>query len=142
MDGRYSMMLPGFLEETDDLALDASLQYKNPYRNFYVIVIEEDKNSAGMDLDAYHEMVIQRITTDTFLKEPTIENIDAKVVNGKNAIIASIFGKMDKEKIFYKHMTVEGESQYYQVVVWLRGEKRRNEYQETVDSVLNSFREL
>lgn len=143
VDGKYALSVPAFLKETDDLALGASLQFENAYRNLYIIVMDEDKSSAGMDFEAYHEMAISRITEDPLLEEPTIENKEELMINGLKAIETSIFGTMqEKEIIFYKHMTLEGEERYYQVVIWLRGEKRRLEYEETIDSVMRSFREL
>jgi hypothetical protein len=143
VDGKYSLDVPAFLKETEDIALDATLQYENPYRNLYIIVMEDDKRSSGMDFEAYHKMAVGRITEDPLLEEPTIEDEEEKMVNGLRAIETSIFGTMDeKEIIFYKHMTVDGEETYYQVVIWLRGEKRRLEYEETIDSVMRSFREL
>ena len=142
VDGKYSIDVPAFMEEANDLAPDASLQYKNPYRNVYLIVMEQ-KRKDFIDLADFQEQATSRILEDPLLKEPTVEDEKEIDVNGRLGILTSIFGTMDEnEIIFYKHLSVDGGDSYYEVVFWLRGEKRRLEYESTIDSVMNSFQIL
>ena len=41
----YALQLPSYLSKTNDLNEDASLQYQNPFRELYIIVIDESKTS-------------------------------------------------------------------------------------------------
>lgn len=142
VDGKYSIDVPAFMDEADDLAPDASLQYKNPFRNVYLIVLEANRDDF-IDLGDFQEQATSRILEDPLLKEPTVEDEKEIDVNGHPGILTSIFGTMDEnEIIFYKHLSVDGGDSYYEVVFWLRGEKRRLEYESTIDSVMNSFQIL
>lgn len=44
VDNKYSLVIPSFLNEVDNLNEQASLQYQNLLRSFYIIAIDETKN--------------------------------------------------------------------------------------------------
>lgn len=42
-EDKYSLTIPAILTETDDINDDASMQFKNEFIEFYVLVFEESK---------------------------------------------------------------------------------------------------
>lgn len=139
---RFSINLPPFVKEVDDLRKDASLQYANRFRNFYVIVIEHDKSAA--DLHAFTKESIAPLCK--YLDNPIITDSAKVEVNGLSAYENKIMGDMDsgdgKETIYYDHLSVMGKNKNYEVCVWTRGPKRKQQFEADFQKVLFSFKEI
>ena len=132
----FTLTLPFFVKQ-DQLAQDATIQYANRFRNFYIVGFEKNKKSS---LDSFNKVVILRICSsmDTVL-------IDSQrmTVHGLPCIKTSLNGVYPKEKnrIYYKNISIEGKNHFYNVSIWTRGIDRIIKYNTVMDSVLFSFNE-
>ncbi len=154
IEGRYSMMLPTYLTEGDDLNDEASLQYQNIYKEVYIIVIDEPKQDfidVFMDLNDYD-------TTKTPLEnyvEAQIESIRGnmnKVIKEKRrslqsgcgqAVIYDVTGTQDgiDDAMGFTVGFYEGKLNLYMIMTWTFANSQK-EYQEDMDNMLISFKEL
>jgi len=148
--GKYTVELPGFLSKATTLHDDASLQYQNTFKEFYVVIIDEPKlaftsvaEGAGYspDLQGYFD-----ILTDSFQKNST----DAKIENKKDIQINGLKGKSftseatleeNNIEVFYKVAYVEGKNEYYQIVTWTLKDSKEK-YSQQMDQIISSFKEL
>jgi hypothetical protein len=150
IDNRYSLELPPFLEKATDLHAEASLQYKNELREFYVIVIDEpiaEFNAAlGADnelgatgsLDGYAKLGVAFMQQSA--KFDAAPNLVPAKINGFPAKTLNVTGKINNIDIYWKEAYIQGKNTYYQVIVWTLANKKEaheNEMQE----VINSFKE-
>ncbi|OIQ16016.1 MAG: hypothetical protein BM557_10700 [Flavobacterium sp. MedPE-SWcel] len=147
--GLYSLEIPEFLSETNDLNDYASLQYKNQLREFYVVVIHEPKNefqetlvNNGLeehytsDLNDYTELAWVGLETSlSFDSKPKIKSLE---INNLDAQVMDITGTTEGVSIYWKFACIEGRNNYYQVVVWTLVD-RREKYQPAIDAIIDSF---
>ena len=145
IDDQYSIQLPSFLERTTKLHKDASLQYENLEKEFYVVVIDENKNelrqynlnfTLASYLDSVKKQVVNNGLTDAIVsagKEMRLDNC--------NALVGEITGKGSKEEVFYKFAVIESNEHFYQVITWTLKECSEK-YSSVMDSVIFSLSEL
>ena len=154
--GLYNLEIPEFLSETYNLNTDASLQYQNELREFYVVGIHESKKlfhqsviDNGLedfytsDLDGYTKLLLDNL--ESSLDLDSIPSIKPKKINGLNAStidfsckIRDITVSPDEIDIYWKFTYIEGKNNYYQIIVWTLAD-RREEYQSTIDAIADSF---
>lgn len=149
---RYSISIPSFLTKTNALNDEASLQYQNTFKGFYVIVIDEsieemhealydndltDEYSA--DIDGYSKVVLTgflealNITDTSDIMEAQIGGMPARTV--------SMTGLVSGLDVFYDVAFVQGSESYYQILTWtLAGSEKK--YKSKMDEIINSLREL
>lgn len=157
LDGNplYSMKLPDYLTAGDDLNDEASLQYQNIYKEVYVIVIDEPKQDfidVFMSLDDYDST---KSAVDNYA-DAQMESIEGNMstVTSKSTIRKTKFGKCDArvadvagtqegidDAMGFTVAFVEGKETLYMVMTWTF-EKTKSEYQEDMDKMINSFKEL
>lgn len=132
----FKITLPGFLK-ADELAEDAKVEYANRYRNFYVVVFEHSKKEALDTLIAKTDKRIE-MQMDSMYKQVQIENLE-----GKKIYLAQIDGKYpnEKERIYFTHKIIEGQKMNYEITIWTRGIDRKLKYKDTIQSILDSFKE-
>lgn len=135
---QFSLQIPGFLEETDELKPGAPLQVRNKFRNLYLVAFSEDKSS-GSDQQFYENGI--RVLKGA-LKNPQISDTAHLQINGHQCIRTAMFGKMQGENIFYLHLAVFGGKQRYEVCTWTRSEERWLRFRPDMEKILASFREL
>ncbi|MEI6816114.1 MAG: hypothetical protein WCL14_05860 [Bacteroidota bacterium] len=141
----YSISLPDYLTPSKTILNDeASLQYSNLDREFYVMVIDE--NSRNMTLDS------AKVTFDEY-----VSNCTANISGGLMSVLASpaekvslnglkgykttITGTYNKMNMVYKCLILQSPSHYYQVYCWTVKELLpRNE--KDMNATLESFKEL
>lgn len=152
IDNRYSLDLPSFLAEGIDLNDDASLQYQNILREFYVIVIDEPKSDitaviadnglTGMyptEFDAYTDLMLDGfdaaldITKESEVIDTTINQMPARLIN----INATVEGL----KAYYALALIEGKNNYYQVLSWTVDSKEA-EHKDLMKQIIYSFKEV
>ena len=96
VSNKYTIELPEFLSEGNNLNNEASLQYQNPSKEFYVIVIDERKadfpNPEEMDLNAYTSIVKEGM--ESSIEESVTSPIKDTVINGMKAKLFSLSGKL------------------------------------------------
>jgi len=155
INGLYSMKLPDYLTAGNDLNDEASLQYQNVYKEVYVIVIDEPKqefidvfkeledyddsksaceNYADQQMESI-EGNMETVTSKSTVRKTKINGCDARIadVAGTQAGIDDAMG--------FTVAFVEGKENLYMIMTWTF-EKSKDQYQEDMDMMINSFKEL
>lgn len=147
----YSLLLPKYLSPTKSLHEEASLQYQNPVKEVYVIVIDELK--AGLDsalvengltetypanFDGYSKMIRDQFMERVEIKgdEPTLNPL--KTNGGLEMKYFEAEADVENMKIFYMFGMVAHDERYYQIVTWTMT-SRREKYSPDMLSILKSF---
>lgn len=152
VDNRYSISIPGFLTKVSDLNEDASLQYMDALREYYVIVIDEDKeefhaaiddplfeNLYSKDIDGYTNLLIDNFESSALVK--TKSKITETKINGMPARLVNINASFDGVDVFCSLSYLEGKSRYYQVFSWtLQGNESK--YKESLNAIAHTLKEI
>jgi hypothetical protein len=157
-NNEFYLMVPTFTTSTTKLHEDASIQYNNPMKEFYVIVVNEpkktlqdliDENELMMDyfpsgtvnVNSYYNFVVKGLAErgeDIHLSDSS----SATKINNLQGRLVSAVGMLNrKHKIFYRIGVFEGKDEVYQVFTWTM-EKYKNKYKPVMDSVLHSLAEI
>ena len=152
IEKRYSLTMPTFLSKGSDLHDEASLQYQNIFKEFYVVVIDEPKaafdQSIGEyelaggyqgNLETYAKIVFNNLV-EGLLNSYQTDIIDTNV-NGTIAKLTTIEGRMEDIPIYYAFGAYEGKNTYYQIIAWTLAESKEK-YKDNMQQILNSFKEL
>ncbi len=151
----YSMSLPDYLTEGNDLNDEASLQYQNIYKEVYVIVIDEPKQEF---IDVFKELGEYDDTKgacDNYCEaqmesiEENMETVTSKSkvrktkIGGAEARIADVAGTQAgiTDAMGFTVAFVEGKENLYMIMTWTF-EKDKSKYQDDMDMMINSFKEL
>jgi hypothetical protein len=145
----YSISLPDFLSEGKDLNGDASLQYQNLFKEFYVVVIDESKESFKdaieineledvyeSNFDGYTELLIGNLETAVTFKNKTEKETK---INGLPAKILTFEGTVEGIDIYYQVAYIDGITNYYQIMTWTLPNKK-DTYKEIMDKMFQSFK--
>jgi len=144
----YSISLPDFLSEGKDLNNDASLQYQNLFKEFYVVVIDESKESFketieineledvyDSNFDGYTELLIGSLEEAITLKNK--KETETKI-NGLPTKILSFEGNVEGIDIYYQVAYIDGIANYYQIMTWTLADKKET-HKKTMDEIFQSF---
>lgn len=155
INGLYSMKLPDYLTPGTDLNSEASLQYENVYKEVYVIVIDEPKqdfidvfqelgeyDSTKSACDNYAEAQMKSIE-DNMTTVTSKSTMRKTKLNGCDARVADVAGTQDgiDDAMGFTVAFVEGKETLYMVMTWTF-EKSKDTYQDDMDAMINSFKEL
>ena len=145
----YSISLPDFLSEGKDLNDDASLQYQNLFKEFYVVVIDESKAAFeeaiaineledlyDPNFEGYTELLIGSLEEAVTFKNK--KETDTKI-NGLRAKILAFEGTVEGIDIYYQVAYIDGISNYYQVMVWTLADKKES-YEKMMDEMIQTFK--
>lgn len=155
INGLYSMMLPDYMTKGDDLNDEASLQYQNIYKEVYVIVIDEPKqefidvfmelgdydstkSAADNYADAQMESIegnMETVSSKSTMRKSKINGCESRVVD----VTGTQMGITDP--MGFTVAFIEGKENLYMVMTWTF-EKSKDKYQEDMDMMINSFKEL
>ncbi|MFI5150388.1 MAG: hypothetical protein ACHQRM_11695 [Bacteroidia bacterium] len=136
---KYALQLPSYLEP-GNFSKDASLQYQNTDREFYIMMIDEDKTSFAQygldyDLNTYTKVAIAKY-------DSTGKIIPQRIRIGKDsARVADIPGSINGNDVFFKTVTIESPTRFYKINISMMG-RDKEKYAPDVERILNSFREL
>ena len=140
---KYSLELPDFLSEVQNLNPEASLQYQNPLKEFYVIVLDEPKsdfpNPDVIDLEEYKNIL--KANLEASLENPTFSPIRDTVINGLKTKLFSLSDKTDGIEIYYQFAYIESKTDFYQILTWTL-ENRKDKFSKDMDKIIASFTEL
>lgn len=147
---KYSLDIPDSFEKADNLNDEASLQYQNAFKEFYVIVMDEPKatfdtavttNAVNMtpDLEGYYKAI--QLNLKNAIKNIKIFNEKNTKINGRKAKVFSVTGNVEGYDIFYRYALVQGKKDYYQIMLWTE-QKNGVNYLATMDQCIDSFKEL
>lgn len=155
INGLYSMSLPDYLTEGYELNSEASLQYQNEVKEVYVIVIDESKqefievfesigeyDSTKSAVDNYAEA--QMASIEENMSEVTSKSTMRKAdLAGCPARICDVAGTQQgiTDPMGFTVAFIEGKETLYMVMTWTF-EKTKGDYQEDMNEMINSFKEL
>lgn len=151
IEHRYSLDMPKTFKPAKGLNEDASLQYQDPVRELYVIVIDEPKDVLATSLEAnslydaysndlkgYSQLIIDGMDSSVSVKEmPPFEDT---VINGMKAKLVSFEGVSSGYRIYWKLAFIEGKNRFYQVMVWTET-ARRKKHEAKMTGIINSFKD-
>jgi len=151
--GKYKMNIPGFMISTNQLNDDASLQYQNPLKELYIIVIDdtfddfskainsnEVESEYTNDFNGFVELISSgegelffTVADRSKMKDETINGLKAKTLEN----IRNITGV----DIYYKAALIQGKDTYYQVIAWTLA-SRKDKHEKIITEMINSFTEI
>lgn len=150
----YAMDLPGFMTVATELNDQASLQYSNPYKEKYIIVINESKDEfveifkrLGMYDDS--KSIVDNFAEQqyNFMKEESVIVWETPMKSIKthgmelrtkdfDANVAGI-----PETISYFYGFAEGEENLYTIMAWT-SESKKDSFKDEVERMIKSIKEL
>ena len=147
----YKIDIPEHMEESDKLNSEASLQYQNLFKELYIIILDEPKkdfnelisddyyaDKYSTDVKGYTDFVLDNYYYET---EVTTTDPEAVKINGLDAFTHNMEERNTAGyDIFFKVAYIEGRNNYYRVMVWTLSEYKE-EYRETMERMINSFKE-
>jgi hypothetical protein len=141
----YSILVPDYLQPCADLHKDASLQYQNVEEDIYALVIDEKKvtmqdNGLYFTLDEYYKNIVSQPFLET-IKDVKVTIPGRQQINGKPALITEMTGKVDKNEVFYKMGLIETPYEFYQILIWTRGDNKEK-FEPDMMKMIESFNEL
>lgn len=139
----YSLEVPDFMSDAKTLNPDASLQYQNELREFYVLVLDEPKtdfpNQVTINLKEYENIVLANLKIN--LSKPTISPIKDTLIDGLKAKLFSVSDTTDAIEIYYQFGFVESPTHFYQIMTWTL-ENRKDQFSDEMDKIIASFKEI
>lgn len=140
---KYSLELPDFLSEVTNLNAGASLQYQNPLREFYVIVLDEPKskfpNQESVNLEAFKTILRNELQTN--LNNPKFSSDRDTVINGLKAKLFSLSDNSNNIDIYYQFAYIESKNHFYQILTWTL-ENRKDQFSLDMNKIIASFKEI
>jgi len=131
----FTITVPDYLSEADNLKPGADFQYSNRFRNMYVVVFSDKKDK---DFTSYYDQ--QLGTIKKVLDKPMVNDSLPVEIEGAKGIHTEIAGKMQGEMIYYSMLTLETKDKFYQECIWTRGEDRKLKYNKDIERILLSFK--
>lgn len=139
----YSIQVPSYLNSVSNLNNIASLQYNNPSKEVYVIVIDEsiqnlENSNLKLNLSIYFKMASFNIASG--LKNFNIKNIKNKNKGNLQIIQAEFDGvlKNNNVGIYYKVAIIKSPTHFYQIFTWTLV-KFKNQYTGVFQNMIDSF---
>ncbi|PKV52724.1 hypothetical protein ATE84_4844 [Aquimarina sp. MAR_2010_214] len=152
INNQYELSVPKYMKEAHDLNDDASLQYKNIYKETYIVVIDEPKeemistfkeleeyndslsvikNYKNIQLHILNEVIDINMTSDP--KSLQISGLDAEFVEFDGKIEGLAFD------ISYFLTFIEGKENVYMIMAWTL-KNRKEKYRKAFEMATKSFR--
>ena len=140
------------MRETTELNDEASLQYMNAFKEAYVIVIDEPKDSfvtVFKDIDEYIDSISvlenykkeQIESFESFVTGFKVYNEEKQKINGLNAITLNVDGVVEDFDVTYTYGFFEGKETLYMMLCWTE-QSSKNKYKPTYKTMLESFSEV
>ncbi len=146
--GDYSIELPGHMQQAKGLNRSASLQYMNPVRELYIIVLDESKadvvnairetgtyDENATVVDNYRRVNIQLMN----LPPQSPANIFVDSIGGLPTNIVEVTAPVKGYMTHYKLAFVEGDTKLYTIMAWTVA-PHFEENSEEMKKMLLSFR--
>jgi len=134
------LTLPNGWVDVQNLRPDADLYAAREDRTMYVMVLADPKGAdigaLGLSDNATQYLsFLDRGLTQEQAEVPT----SMTALNGMNALQYEVQGRVDNQPVMYLHTTVEGQTNYYQVVAWTTVENY-GAAKDELQTVIQSFR--
>ncbi len=141
---KYTIAIPDYLKPCTDLHKDASIQYQNPEKEVYAIVIDERKKlMADYDLDYDLDLYYKNIASQAFIesiKNGKISPPGRQEIDGHKALITEITGNINGTDVYYRMGIIETPYAFYQLLAWTRTENKEK-YMADMIKMIESFKE-
>ncbi|PQJ32280.1 hypothetical protein BST92_10240 [Nonlabens arenilitoris] len=132
---KFSIKVPGYLTETDDLNEDAEMQMQNMFRETYMIVMAESKSDfdfaseiLGMGNDSlsyaenYMDMQLESMT-ESFSYD-VVKEKTTTVINDMPAMIVEANASIDGLNVSYIITTIESDHDIFYITCWTLTDRR------------------
>lgn len=152
VDDLYMVSIPSFLYSVNDLNSDASLQYMNEAREYYVLVIHEDKaefhesiydteliEMYAPNIDGYANLLIDSFGYNANVKSKT--KVTETQINDMPARLVNMQASFDGVDVFCSLAYLEGKENYYQVFAWTL-QSNEKEFKSSLNDIAHSLREI
>lgn len=139
------------MKGTTGLNAEASLQYQNPFKETYTIIIDEPKQDfvdIYKELDQYNEGITllqnyRKIQLQAFTSTIQVNHqseVKPMTIHGLDAESVEIDGHVEgiDEEISYFLTFVEGTENIYMIMAWTL-ESKKEELQKTFETIAQSF---
>lgn len=142
---QYSISLPDYMAPASDMHPQASLQYQNPEKELYIVVVDESKEQMqaydlNYDLETYYKNIVSTPFSEQ-LKNGKVSMPARMDIDGNKAFISEITGNINNADIYYKLAIIESPTHFYQLVLWTK-----NDYKEkmspVMEAMIESFKEI
>lgn len=152
----YSLDVPEYMTEANDLNAEASLQYQNVIKETYVVVIDEPKDEfikVFSDLGMYDESLSPLENYAQFQSESVVEmmsmvadrtDLEFTEVDGLKKASFTVTGTVADVpdlSIYYVLGYVEGATTMYTIMGWTL-ESRKGRYGVDLEQMVASFKEM
>jgi len=150
VDSLYTLDVPKYMKQMNNLHPDASLRYANIYKEAYTVVIHESKEefiSIFKEIEEYDDEISPvenyTIVQKKMFKE-TIDNLKVQdyglvQINNYPARQIKISGTVDGLKIIYLIAFVEGADNIYMIMNWTLRD-RFNKFENTFEYINGTFK--
>lgn len=109
--------VPEGWRQVNDLVDNGDLQFEDSeHRRYFIIYSEDRANLERKTLERYSKFVREGLRDG--LRSPDWVGPKTMTINGMKAIQYEISGLAGEERFFYLHTTVEGKTQFHQLVGW------------------------
>lgn len=154
IQNKYKIAIPKYMKQTDQLNDEAALQYNNLFKENYIIVIDESKQTfiAAMDeaeindtiysvIENYRNIQLQLLKTNITISQE--EQSKKMTINNMDAVQVSFVGKVPdvEDEIAYILTFIEGKNDLYMIMTWTLSEYSKR-YTGTYQKIAHSFKEL
>lgn len=139
-DSEVQLTLPEGWVDVQSLRPDADLYVATADRTMYVLVLADPKQSEVGTFSLANNATQYLSFLDRGLSQPQPgQATNVTSLNGLKAVQYEVRGRVDTMPIVYLHTTVEGETNYYQVVAWTSADKYATAKRDLL-TVVESFR--
>lgn len=141
----YCVELPTFLKPVNDLHELSACQYGNDEKELYFVLLNVSKqeisqNGWNMDLEQYFNNVAAQPFAEN-ISNGMISDPVKKEINQLPALTAEITGEVNGSQAYYKLAVIETESDFYQLLVWTRADKK-DEHSQEMEKILGTFKNI
>lgn len=137
------LSVPEYMVRTSGLNEDACLQFQNPVKEVYTIVIEDDKESLKLidlnyeGIEEFYDMVFKELGVGESYANRKVGTPKKKTIGTYNFMIndCTLTDKELKADLYYVMGIVETPNAYYQVMSWTlieNKEKFKKEFENIV----------
>lgn len=145
----YSLLIPKYMSEDQELHKDASLAYGNEKKGVYVVVLEEslalaasritrmDGYEDSLDLIENYLRVTIRMAGES-MQLPVEGASVRKEIDGNQSVSATLSGQLEETPLAYRFTSVKGRERIYLIMCWTSAEKKQN-FENTFTKIADSF---
>jgi Tfp pilus assembly major pilin PilA len=118
-DGLTRIRLPNNWKQMPELTEVGSIEYGNPRREQYALVISEPKSdfSSTMDLQTYNELLLDQ-NYRAGIKNLSLKFHGPVSFNDLKGLKYEVRGEIDDINIVYLHTSLESKNHFHQVLFW------------------------